>query len=478
MRTLKALLLSSVLSSIVVLCLAGSAMAAPQKATVSGVSVTPGGMPEFGQDQLHLTLDDQGAWDDTGDGSTYSLNVFQVATNSCSAAGNPDYNLKSQTSGDIYGQQEVQLDIYQSGPGTPYCAVVHVDSAWGSAYNNDFYIPFYGGQLPEVYNVTASAKYSDITVSGRVTPGYLVTDYLAETLLLDGSETCSSPTHVNSSHTQLGGTYPLEFSGTVDQAVKATGLLPHSDYCARMVGSNSFGDVVSSWIPVSTGDETDTEAPSDPTNLTYSDLVGQSVTLHWGGSTDDHTVAGYRIIWSYGMAGGPVGGIVNALSATIPISCDSKNNHYTIIAVDDQGNASGPSNQITLDGTKCAAPPAGPGAGGDGSGGGSAGGNNPDDTNPNFDSCVNPIKAQNVTGRANHKKISVTVSGNVADDDQSIVIRAKVKGTDVTFKVNGKKVDDRKNAITVKKKPATVTVSFKIGSKTKTITVKTTVSDC
>jgi hypothetical protein len=478
MRTAKVVLCSAVTTALF-LCLAGSAMAAPQKATAYGLSVTPSPLISmgFGEDQIHVTVDDEGAWDDTGDESSYSLKVYQIDFNSC-LAGNPD-NFKSETSGSFTGQQSVQLDVFQSSAGATECAAIHIDSAWGAEYNADVFIPFYGGALPEVRSASVSSPYTDLTVTGKMVPGYLVTDYSAETLLLDGSETCASPVHTNSSNTDHGGTFPLDWDGIPDRTFTVTGLVPHSNYCVKLHATNSFGSAESSWMAVSTGDLTDNQAPTAPTNLTYSDLVGQSLTLHWQGSTDDHGVAGYRVIWSYGMAGGPIGGLVNGLSAGIPISCDSKNNHYNIIAVDAQGNESEPSNQITLDGLTCPAPPSGPGTGGGGAGGGNGSGNDPDDTNPNFDTCVSPIKSQTVSGRANHKKISVTVSGDVADDDQSIDIKAKIKGnTDVSFKVNGKKVSDKKNTITVKKKAATITVSFKIGSSTKTITVKTKISDC
>lgn len=85
---------------------------------------------------------------------------------------------------------------------------------------------------------------------------------------------------------------------------------------------------------------TDTTAPSVPTNLTTS-VVGSTVNLSWGASTDDTGVTGYRV-----TRNGAVVGTATSAGYT-DFSLAAGTYTYTVTAFDAAGNASAASNSVS-----------------------------------------------------------------------------------------------------------------------------------
>ncbi len=88
---------------------------------------------------------------------------------------------------------------------------------------------------------------------------------------------------------------------------------------------------------------TDTQAPSNPSNLSASNTTSNSTTLNWSASSDNVGVSGY-FIYQNGVNIGSVNGnaaVVNSLNASTTYS-------YYVSAFDAAGNESGNSNSISV----------------------------------------------------------------------------------------------------------------------------------
>lgn len=89
---------------------------------------------------------------------------------------------------------------------------------------------------------------------------------------------------------------------------------------------------------------TDTQAPTNPTNLLVSfDSVGHRNELTWNGSTDNNAVTGYKIIRDGGVIA-----TVTTTHYTDTLIGDGQTYGYAIKAVDAANNLSGPSNQVVI----------------------------------------------------------------------------------------------------------------------------------
>jgi hypothetical protein len=96
-------------------------------------------------------------------------------------------------------------------------------------------------------------------------------------------------------------------------------------------------------ILASEGVITDTQKPTIPTDLSASPFSGTRIDLRWSSSTDDHSLAGYRIYRD---------GARIAASGTTSYSDIGLNPYtqysYTVTALDAAGNESAPSNEVAV----------------------------------------------------------------------------------------------------------------------------------
>lgn len=103
---------------------------------------------------------------------------------------------------------------------------------------------------------------------------------------------------------------------------------------------------------------TDTQPPTQPGAITFSDVSWDSVTLDWGASTDDIGVAGYRI-----SRDGTELATVNALTFTDSTVAAQTDYDYTVVALDAAGNESAARNaSVTTTAAPDTQPPSAPGA--------------------------------------------------------------------------------------------------------------------
>jgi len=87
----------------------------------------------------------------------------------------------------------------------------------------------------------------------------------------------------------------------------------------------------------------DTVAPTAPTNLTATAVSSNQVGLSWTASTDDVGVAGYQV-----LRGGVQVATTSSTSYTDNGVAGSMTYQYSVVATDEAGNVSGPSNTVTV----------------------------------------------------------------------------------------------------------------------------------
>ncbi|WP_308199843.1 glycoside hydrolase family 6 protein [Isoptericola croceus] len=139
---------------------------------------------------------------------------------------------------------------------------------------------------------------------------------------------------------------PAGTSGTTSFTL--TGLTPSTTYEVTVTARDAAGNVSPASSPVSvttdeaTGGE-DTEAPTVPAGLTADQVTSSSVQLSWDASTDDTGVAGYRV-----HRDGELVADVAGTSATDGGLDAGTTYSYTVTAYDAAGNASAPSEALSV----------------------------------------------------------------------------------------------------------------------------------
>ncbi len=134
--------------------------------------------------------------------------------------------------------------------------------------------------------------------------------------------------------------------GTVTgTSASISGLSPETQYNFYVKAYDAAGNKsnASNTIYVTTAAAPDTQAPSAPANLAYSNITQTSADLSWTASTDNVGVTGYRIYKDNTYIGSATGTsyTVNALSSATTYS-------FYVKAEDAAGNISNASNTVTL----------------------------------------------------------------------------------------------------------------------------------
>lgn len=131
-----------------------------------------------------------------------------------------------------------------------------------------------------------------------------------------------------------------------------TGLTCNTTYRFTVRAKDAAGNVSASSneLTVRTGacTTTDTQAPSQPTNLVASNVTGNSFTLSWSAATDNVGVVGYEV-YQNGVV------INNVTTTTLNVSnlaCGTAY-VYTVLAKDAAGNKSTQSASLTVTTTNC-----------------------------------------------------------------------------------------------------------------------------
>jgi chitodextrinase len=134
-----------------------------------------------------------------------------------------------------------------------------------------------------------------------------------------------------------------ELFSTSGTTYTATGLDPGTSYEFYVVARDAAGNesLPSNLLIAST--QADTEAPTEPFNLTASGLSEFSIRLNWTAATDNIGVTGYFIYQDGAQIGSTTGGLTYTASGLLPES----EHTYSVSAVDEAGNESEQSNPAT-----------------------------------------------------------------------------------------------------------------------------------
>ncbi|MFD0586306.1 PQQ-dependent sugar dehydrogenase [Dactylosporangium darangshiense] len=133
-----------------------------------------------------------------------------------------------------------------------------------------------------------------------------------------------------------------------------TGLTPNTEYRLSVFARDAAGNVSlsSAQAICTTLPSTDTQAPTAPASLSYSNLTSGSVTLTWAASTDNRGVVAYDV-----RIGTTVVTSVNGTppATTTTVTSLACNTPYTlnVVARDLAGNTSPPSNTVTFTTPAC-----------------------------------------------------------------------------------------------------------------------------
>lgn len=127
-----------------------------------------------------------------------------------------------------------------------------------------------------------------------------------------------------------------------DTKYSVTELSPSTSYDFYVVAFDAMENVSdpSETLTVTTPEQADTEKPTEPSNLTSSNLTQTSVTLNWEAATDNVEVTDYEV-----FQGGTSIGKTNG-ETTLDISglTASTDYEYYVVAIDAAGNTSDASN--------------------------------------------------------------------------------------------------------------------------------------
>ena len=138
-----------------------------------------------------------------------------------------------------------------------------------------------------------------------------------------------------------GDTVQLRFRGTTNSSWQGD------------IAIDAFG------ISTSTSDDTDTQAPTNPTNLTVTGVTTSSAGLSWNASSDNVAVVGYEV-----FQGNTNLGLVAGTSTNIVGLEEGTTYQFRVRAADAAGNVSGDSNTVSAT-TDTSTPPSGGCVGGE-----------------------------------------------------------------------------------------------------------------
>ncbi len=134
-----------------------------------------------------------------------------------------------------------------------------------------------------------------------------------------------------------------QIATTTGTAYTDSAVSPGTTHTYAVTAVDAGGNLSPPSDPATATTPVDTRPPSDPTSLTATAPTGFRVDLAWGASSDDVGVADYQVL----RDGTPVGTSTTTSYADTTVAADTAYS-YAVVARDASGNASGPSNTVTL----------------------------------------------------------------------------------------------------------------------------------
>jgi hypothetical protein len=388
--------------------------------------------------KISASVDDNGAAGDTGETNTYELQIYGVSEANCNSAGVAGQTANYVSSQTFSGSDSLSNNVPGLGPGSTYCAAITVDSAWDGKSASG-YLSFVMAAPPGFGTSAPVVGANSVQVAGTLSPTWIDTNYKLEWITYDETLGCESgtPQSLGSATTTGAAT-----ASATQISISVLALSPETTICTRFAADNAFGAAITDWVQSTTLEVT---PPSIPTGLTANAVTQTSATLSWTPSTDNIGVTGYTI-----SSGANVVGTSTGPFFAVTLTCGVAKS-FTVIAHDAQNNSSPPSDSLTVTGAACPVviPPAQP----------------PADTTPPAQQCFKPY-SKTLKGKNGKKKFTIKITGTPSADGQSATVKLKITGGVVAGIVVAKKKLGKKAVVT---SPTGVSVSYKVGKKTKTL---------
>ena len=413
----------------------------PVDPTISNIQF--GAAPNGAGAKITADVDDNGAAGDTGESNSYALQVFGVSEANCNSAGVAGQTALYDESQTFGGSDSLSDTVPGLTPGSTYCAAITVNSAWDGKLSSG-YLSFVMAAPPGLGTSAPVVGANSVQVAGTLSPTWIDTEYELQWTTYDDTLGCESGSP------QSLGTATTTGSATASAtpiSITVLALDPEQTMCTRLAADNAFGAAITDWVQSTTLEVT---PPSIPEGLVASAVTQTSATISWTASTDNVGVTGYTI-----SAGGNVLGTSTGTSFDVTLTCGVAKS-FTVTAHDAQNNISDPSASLTVTGAACPVV-------------------NPPVQQP-AKQCFKPY-SKTLKGKNGKKKFTIKITGTPSADGQSATVKLKITGGVVAAIVVAKKKKGKKVVVT---SPTGVSLSYKIGKKTKSLKLglATSVTGC
>jgi hypothetical protein len=257
-----------------------------------------------------------------GQDTTYSVEYSLASSTWCtsggmsgSAPGHSDNKSLNFTDSTFH---DVSVKLFQLATGAEYCARLAAVSTGGEAWGN--FVTLTVDKPGAITSGASSTGGTTAMVNGVVNPNGQTTTYQAQYDVATSNWCTSGGTSGSPAQTTAPATLGDTDGQFHDVSVNLTGLTPPTEYCARLIVTNTNGEVDGSQVTWTQG--------SAPIAFTYDTYSTAATTATVEGTVHPHAedttyIAQYDVASSaWCMSGGTSGSPANTTTGTDPIPSD------------------------------------------------------------------------------------------------------------------------------------------------------------
>lgn len=228
----------------------------PVEPTLGGFTFYPS-VDEDHTVRLVQGINDNGAADDVGVASTWTMSVYSVS-GSCSESSVDAGTLLTSDSGVFSGSEDITYRPVGLTLGTSYCVKVRADSAW-DGHHSVSYVGLSIPDAPTILDAGYEQTGSTLTVTGKLPANWSDTNYRLEWFF--GGTDCSSPISTN---TAGSATKSSGDNSVTDLSVSLHDLSVGALVCARFAAENDWGATDEPYTAVRIVDQSTPDTPITP----------------------------------------------------------------------------------------------------------------------------------------------------------------------------------------------------------------------
>ena len=236
-------------------------------------------------------------------------------------------------------------DIYQNGSYLASSASTTFNATGLSAGTNySFYVQAYdaAGNISSASNTVSVTTGNNADTQAPTAPTNLTASNTTETATDLNWTASSDNVGVTGYNIYQDGSYLANTAGT---SINVASLSGGTSYSFYVVAFDAAGNISgsSNTVSVTTNTAADTEAPSNPTNLTASNTTETATELSWNASTDNVGVTGYDVYQDGSYVASSAGTSINITTLNAGTSYD-----FYVVAFDAAANVSTASNIVSV----------------------------------------------------------------------------------------------------------------------------------